>query len=86
MDRLVKIARKEYRRYDYMVHAYPKAAKKRRIRKKWRRRFPRIDLGDILFGDNPLLGRPDFFGLDRGNTISSEFKTAKTDYEIWRNK
>lgn len=35
-----QIMEKTYEGYEYMAKRHPKAAKKRRIQKKWRKRFP----------------------------------------------
>ncbi len=62
-----RLLKRVYDGYKYMLDRYPKAAKKARIRKKWRKRFGR-GMSDMIADEMP---NP-FAGLLRGEEFCGE--------------
>lgn len=77
MANLTKLFKWTYDGYGQMVKRYPKAAKKKRIQKKWTKRFG-VGLSHLVTYSNPLLSmikkddlyyQPVILGIEHGVTF-----------------
>lgn len=74
MNKYVRILRQLYQPVAYYKKRYPKAAKKRRIIKKWENRFGKDFLvTDLIYKENPLLKLLEKQDLFQGSYIPVPF-------------